>query len=372
MATTGKSRRAPKKKPAKRRSVAPPGGPVTLAQAKALAASTAPPSSLRRRGTVRRAAAAPKVTPASLGQQRQELKKLCREERDRRTREYQATMKILKARGVNGLTPAPTAGPGTRRRAPGPGAARPQPLQILAEGDSWFEYPAHFFGGIIPRVEKLVGVPILNLAKAGDEVRFMLGVEEREILSNRLKAGSPAGGPWDVLLFSGGGNDIVDNPMALWIRDFNRSTPAADHIIQHRFDAALALVRAGYEDLIAFRDSLSPQTHLIFHAYDFAIPDGRGVCFLGPWLKPAFDSHGFPKTGGVSQEVVKEMLSQFAVMLRDLETRHPRVTTINAQGTLAPVKASWHNELHPSRAGFDEFARIFHERLKALFPGRVL
>jgi hypothetical protein len=54
------------------------------------------------------------------------------------------------------------------------------PLQIFAEADSWFDYPVPFFGGgIIPRLENRLGVPILNLAKAGDEVRCMLGVEER-------------------------------------------------------------------------------------------------------------------------------------------------------------------------------------------------
>ena len=53
-------------------------------------------------------------------------------------------------------------------------------------------------------------------------------------------------------------------------------------------------MRAGYEDLIGLRDSLSPQTRLFFHGYDFAIPDGRGICHLGPWLKPTFDLRGFP------------------------------------------------------------------------------
>ena len=107
----------------------------------------------------------------------------------------------------------------------------------------------------------------------------MLGVKERKILIEQLTNGCPAGGPWDAMLFSGGGNDIVDNPMVLWIRDFDATLPPAALIHQPRLDAALTLVRAGYEDLIALRDSLSPQTRLFFHAYDFVIPDGRGVCF---------------------------------------------------------------------------------------------
>ncbi|MEO8576435.1 MAG: hypothetical protein ABI556_07040 [Gemmatimonadales bacterium] len=224
---------------------------------------------------------------------------------------------------------------------------------------------------MIRRLEDKLGVPILNLAKAGDEVRYMLGVKERKLLIEQFANGCPAGGPWDAMLFSGGGNDIVDNPMALWIRDFNATLPPAALIHQTRLDAVLALVRAGYEDLIGLRDSLSPQTHLFFHCYDFAIPDGRGICHMGPWLKPTFDLRGFP-TRDSAFVVMKILLQQFAVLLSEMETSHTKVTFINGQGTLSPQTSSWHNELHPSRAGFKAFATLFHRTLKLIFPTRVL
>ena len=50
----------------------------------------------------------------------------------------------------------------------------------------------------------------------------------------------------------------------------------------------------------------------------------------------------------------------------------PKVTFINGQGTLPQQKGSWHNELHPSRSGFDRFTDLFHATLKALFPNRVV
>ena len=137
-------------------------------------------------------------------------------ERKQRIKDYKATLSIMKKRGVKGLGPKKPKGGRALKQAS-------KPLQVFAEGDSWFDYPVPFFGGgIIPRLEDKLGVPILNLAKAGDEVRFMLGVKERKLLISSSPTGCPAGGPWDVLLFSGGGNDIVDNPMALWVRDFNR------------------------------------------------------------------------------------------------------------------------------------------------------
>src|SRR6185369_11404040 len=320
-------------------------GPVTLAQARALAKVRAP---LERAAKL----ALEPASPATVGLERRKLEKKQELERRKRIKEYKATLAIMKKRGVKGLAPRADKGGRAPKAAAGP-------LQVFAEGDSWFDYPVPFFGGgIIPRLKTQLGVPILNLAKAGDQARYMLGVAERKILIDQFTTGCPAGGPWEAMLFSGGGNDIVDNPMVLWIKDFNATLPPAALIHQSRLDSALALVRAAYEDLIVLRDSLSPQTHLFFHAYDFAIPDGRGICFLGPWLKPTYDLRGFP-TQASAFAVTKILLLQFAAMLQTLESSHANVTFINGQGTLAPQPSSWHNELHPSKNGFDRFATLF-------------
>lgn len=358
----------------------PSTGPLTLKQARALAQAGTQLPAARRRAPGRAPRRSPvfiaptaSSLPESMGAERKSRELAHADEDKRRVRDYKATLTLLKQRGVKGL---PAAAPSRRgpRRAPGaPGVVTGGPLQVFAEGDSWFDYPVPLFGGgVIPRLEDLLGVPILNMAKAGDEVRFMLGVKQRQQLAKRLQEGCPAGGPWDALLFSGGGNDIVDNPMALWIRDYATGVPPAQLIHQARYDTALALVRAGYEDLIALRNQLSPATHLVFQGYDYAIPDGRGVCHLGPWLKPTLDLRGFPMTGNVRFEVVKAMLSQFAQMLNTLATGNSNIMVVQTQGTLRVQKNSWHNELHPSKAGFESIAKVFHQALKTIFPARVL
>jgi hypothetical protein len=373
MAASGKRRKAKRVARAKtgvkrRRKIiketAPDAGPVSLAEAKALAQAKHPKLAAVRESV------APPTSPAAVGAERERLEKERRDEFTRRVREYKATMEIMKKRGARRPRPQKAAKPRDDEEA-APEAESFVPLQIFAEGDSWFDYPVPFFGGgIITRLENRLGVPILNLAKAGDEIRYMLGVEERILLTEHLTNGCPAGGPWDVLLFSGGGNDVVDNPMALWIKDWDPALPPIDLIHKSRFQTALALVRAGYEDLIELRDNLSLSTHLIFHDYDFAIPDGRGICGFGPWLKPTFDLRKFP-LGVARREVVKAMLLQFAAMLTSLAGTASNVTFINGQGTLKPQTSSWHNELHPSKAGFERFADIFRDKLKALFPNRV-
>jgi hypothetical protein len=343
------------------RKAALPEGPVTLQQAQALAALRVPLATAR--GVARKGALAG-VSPAAVGIARKKLALEQTQERRRRIQEYKAVMAIMKQRGVKGLG-------GKRKRGALAAKAPARPLQVFAEGDSWFDYPVPFFGGgVIPRLQSKLGVPILNLAKAGDEVRFMLGVQQRARIVAQLTDGCPAGGPWDVMLFSGGGNDIVDNPMALWIRDFDPALPAAGQIHQGRLDAVLTLVRAGYEDLIALRDALSPNMHLVFHGYDFALADGRGICHLGPWLKPTFDLRQFPDLPA-RFATTKVLLAQFAGMLDALAAAHPRVTVIKTQGTLAPQPSAWHNELHPSKDGFRTFASLFHAKLQELFPDRV-
>jgi len=347
--------KAHKKKPmgqgarraSQRRATASKGGPVTLAQAKALARPQIQGARLTE--------AKLSVSLKNIGRQRQELHELYKRERKERTKEYTALMKIMKKRGVKGLTPLA------------------QPLQIFAEGDSWFKYPVPNFGGaIIPRLEKLIGVPIDNLAEVGDEIRIMMDGKQRKKLIDYLVKGCSAGGPWDALLFSGGGNDVV-NHLEHCIKDYDPAIPVLDHIDQGRYDKVIGLLRAGYEDLIAIRDASSPTTHLILHAYDFAIPDGRGYWPWGPWLEPVLvDTHHFPPQPRLQEkfEVIKEMLKQFAALLQSLVRKN--VTFINAQGTLSPQPSSWHNEMHPEEAGFDRFAAIFHQQLQVMFPGRVM
>src|SRR5262245_24986972 len=177
MAASGRRRKAQldKTRIKKQRKIiketAPDSGPVSLAEAKALVRAKQPKLAVR----AARESIAPPTSPAAVGAERERLEKERREEFTRRLREYKATMEIMKKRGAR--RPKKKASIGEK--------AAPEdesfvPLQIFAEGDSWFEYPIPFFGGgIIPRLENRLGVPILNLAKAGDEVRYMLGVEER-------------------------------------------------------------------------------------------------------------------------------------------------------------------------------------------------
>ena len=169
-------------------------GPLTLSQAREIA-GVAPESSAvatppapaagiaakaRRTAAPRRApprtgasksssvvAALVEATPATVAMERRSLKRREREQRKQRTRDYKATLELLQKHGVKGLSAsapaqAPKQAVSTKARRGArsfePKAMRSGPLRVLAEGDSWFDYPVPFFGGgLVPRLEDRLG-----------------------------------------------------------------------------------------------------------------------------------------------------------------------------------------------------------------------
>jgi hypothetical protein len=242
-------------------------------------------------------------------------------------------------------------------------------LRVLAEGDSWFDYPVPFKTDTIRALQSRLSTPIANMAHYGEEVRQMLGLKLRGEIETRLKQGAPDGDPWDVMLFSGGGNDFVGDPLCLWLHTYSSGMSAADVIDSPRFTAVLDIVKAGYADLIDLRDHLSPKTVLFFHQYDYAVPSGKGVCNLGPWLQPALIYRNIPEA--IRSDVVRTLLQRFAALLADFSAANPNsVVVVPTQGTFPEQSAKWWaNELHPTDLGFKAIAGKFYTALKATFPG---
>lgn len=246
-------------------------------------------------------------------------------------------------------------------------------LRILAEGDSWFDFPlgGGLFrnGDVIAKLSKLLDLPILSLAVRGEEVRDMLGVEQRARLEKHL---SDSRLDFNVLLFSGGGNDIVGEQFVLWVKDRESVQGDPRRAINDRaFEAMLDVIQAGYEQLIAIRDSIAVKTPgrtitLFLHAYDFARPTGKDVCGIGPWLKPSLDYRGWTDRGE-AKEVVRQALSRFRARL-DMLARAD-VIVVPTQGTLGDNE--WNDELHPSERGFEKIAGVFYDAMQRRFPEKL-
>ncbi|HUZ08461.1 MAG TPA: hypothetical protein VMV89_13370 [Candidatus Paceibacterota bacterium] len=243
-------------------------------------------------------------------------------------------------------------------------AVMTSPPRVVADGDSWFDYPEILLtgGAVIDHLEKFSGVNILNTAHYGDSVQQMLGVEKRQRIEALLK--KPG---FDILLFSGGGNDIAGDQFCLWFKP-NTGGGADSAVDTARLQEILGVVEDGYRDLIDIRDRCAPDCWIVTHAYDFPQPSDKGVCGLGPWLKPSLDYRGW--TNAADQfAIARVVLSKFNDRLVALEAEQmaagKHFLHVRTQGTLNP-RTDWANEIHPNAAGFTKIAKVFSAALNGI------
>jgi nitroreductase len=237
---------------------------------------------------------------------------------------------------------------------------------LFAEGDSWFNYPLGH--AVISQLQGLIHTPIANFAWPGAETRQLLGLHERQEIQKRLKDGPEPGRKWDVLLFSGGGDDIVGDQMVLFLDRYDPTKPP-ETVLNKRFEEVLDLVMGAYQDLVKLRDQLSRNTLMVAHSYDYAWATGQGACWLGPWLKPSLDYVGVPQ-GAAQHAVVGSMLKRFETRLQAVATAAGNFLIVPTPGTLKTA-AEWANELHPKDPGFGLIARKFQAVLQQQFGANI-
>lgn len=174
----------------------------------------------------------------------------------------------------------------------------------------------------------------------------MLSLPQRK----QLEANIPKA---DILLFSGGGNDIAGDQFCIWLND-NKDNDPINAVDWERLGAALDLTMATYNDLALIRDTVNPNCWIVTHGYDFPPITGKGIFWLGPWLKPSLDYCGWTDSSHQYQ-IVRAVLSEFNRRLANWGAeKHIHVPT---QGTLS--FDDWGNEIHPNRIGFDKIAAKF-------------
>ena len=254
---------------------------------------------------------------------------------------------------------------------------------VLAEGDSWLAFPLGRRGNIVDWLRN-IGRGILVVedeASSGDEAVAMLsGDAKLRLLDKRLRRND-----FDILLFSGGGNDIVGKyDMPYFLRKREQADRSwRDVFLQERFDRRLAQVRNAYLDLVelAMEFSVNKHLRLVTHTYDIAVPSPRGVEVLfglyksGPWMYPHLVEKEIHESEW-QEAIARHMLTSFATMLHDVADHLPdyvaphlsdraagRLTVVSTQGTLQPDREEdWRDEIHPSSDGFRRITeRIWNE-----------
>jgi hypothetical protein len=264
-------------------------------------------------------------------------------------------------------------------------AVEPQvPLDFLAIGDSWFEYPLYDNGplpeetGIVaPQQLGSMGNPpphILNQAIHGQATTAVLSWENQQNLISLLQDSAhwlnQTTGLPDAILVSMGGDDIVGDQLAIYL-DYGGAG-----LNMARFQGVLDSVQASYMDLFAFRNIFAKGVPIIGHCYDYAIPNGVvPICVETAWLQPSFDFAGYDYTESLS--IVVQMIDKFHDMIAALAAaKQNNFTLIDTRKSLARDATSptgWANEIHPYYAGFTALAYKFLTALQAMpaFKNRI-
>jgi lysophospholipase L1-like esterase len=247
---------------------------------------------------------------------------------------------------------------------------------LIAEGDSWFDYPLH---DVLRLLEDQHGYDVRSVAHKGDRVESMAyNKGQFEEFTRALeKLLRDAMVPRAILL-SGGGNDIAGDQFAMLLNHAASARPGLSDavltgVIDERIADAYVFLLTAFTTLA--RERTGQIVPILVHGYDHAVPDGRGFIggwgpFPGPWLEPGFFDKGLIALDDNTRSVAR-VIDRFNAMLRRVAAMpgFEHVRYLDLRGTLSngpDYKQWWGNELHPSTRGFAAVADAFAAALAAL------
>jgi len=260
-------------------------------------------------------------------------------------------------------------------------------LKILAVGDSWLDYPnlEQFFKNtnIVQHLGSKHAVAVYTIANSGEEAVESITSGKKGELLDRLEEYE-----FDLILFSGGGNDIVGKyDFSFFIKENDAPNSYKDYIIEDNFKLKLTQVISSYEVLIRMVKMYSKNRNIkiLTHTYDIAVPAEDGaklldlITVIEPWIYPYLVEKGIDSEED-QEDIVRELLTAFKDELIKLQNKmngdnnfsdryeyRDMFHVVNTQGTLSIHQ--WINEIHPSSYGFKDISdKIYEDGLKELFP----
>lgn len=241
---------------------------------------------------------------------------------------------------------------------------------LVAEGDSWFDYP---FYDVLKILDDDYGYAIEAVAHRGDPIETMAyGGGQLDDFARCLERVLRNGTAPKAILVSGGGNDVAGDVFAMLINHRLSPRPGfnagiLDGVLEQRIRLAFVTILSAVTQLCV--QYLGRPVPVLVHGYDFPVPDGRGFlggfgALPGPWLEPGFREKGYADLGE-RIDLAEKLIDRFNAMIQEVsvlpEFAHVhyvdlRNTLSNALGT---YRRWWGNELHPTRRGFDAVTARF-------------
>jgi lysophospholipase L1-like esterase len=257
---------------------------------------------------------------------------------------------------------------------------------LLAEGDSWFTLGAVPSSNLLYELRLAKWSQVFNLAYPGDTIKNIGNLAgnrdfRKFVVNQRFNY------PWDALLLSGGGNDIIDAaPKLIRRRAVGPATEPASWIDSTALGELLKSIQQGIGQLHAMWNASSSKSAgrpIVLHTYDYATPRNAPARFLGtisvlgPWLYPAFQ--GTATSIMLQQRIANLLIDRLADALLVLDgacggpEALANVHVVDTRNTLVmanPVDVGrsndWLNEIHPTLEGYRKIAARLSATLNAL------
>ncbi|MCF0069577.1 caspase family protein [Dyadobacter sp. CY261] len=228
----------------------------------------------------------------------------------------------------------------------------PTRIRIVAEGDSWFQYPI-LLQDTLDQLYKRYAIK--SFAEAGDTLSNYL--KKKEYL-NVIGAESAR-----YFLVSGGGNDVLGEEFQTFLRDSPDTTDTTSKkYLNQNFFKQLDNLDALYTEMFKELIAKYPDLHILVHCYDYVLPVDTA---LPENKKKSSWSGKYMIKKGIAPQLEREnlivyILDEFATRLKALVEKTEFKNNVTFIDTRKLVKRDkWFDEIHPVNEGFELVAAKF-------------
>lgn len=245
----------------------------------------------------------------------------------------------------------------------------PYKFNILAEGDSWFSVNGRRADNLLKSLQTPGPSIIVNHAYPGDPIKKISQLAKRSHLRKIFIDSADVF--WDTLLLSGGGNDVIDDLKAIvrMPEPFTCVTNPANWVSEKELTSTLSRVADAFRAFSFYRKgTVHERLPILAHTYDYATPRNIARRFFGvrkgPWMYPVYKAIDAPLR--MRPLITDYIFNRLADCLLDLEHGDdpiPDFHVCDTRGVLIPASADlshrnidWHDEIHPTRIGYEKLA----------------
>jgi lysophospholipase L1-like esterase len=251
---------------------------------------------------------------------------------------------------------------------------------LIAEGDSWFDYPGD---DVLAILEDDFGYRVESVAHHGDTIEAM-AYDDAQLkkLARAFEHVRQDGRVPRAILLSGGGNDIAGDEFAVLLNHAKSglaplNARVVEGILDERLRFAIGSVIGAVTELS--ERFFGKKTPVLIHGYGYPVPDGRGYLggfwlLPGPWLKPGFSEKGYEKMQACC-DILEDLINRFNKLIQSIagSSGFEHVTYVDVRPLLSNTlptayRKSWDNELHPTDDGYARVAEKLDAAISRATP----